>query len=54
MIGFLKGKAVGQVDKVLIEGKEYTEQELKEIVSVNKGQKPTQLSEWVNKEGVVR
>jgi len=32
MTAFLKGKAVGQADKVLIDGKEYTDKELKEMI----------------------
>jgi len=36
MTGFLKGKAVGQVDKILVNGKPYTEEEIKEIIK-NKG-----------------
>ena len=33
MTGFFKGRAVGRIDKVLINGKEYTESELKEMIS---------------------
>ena len=36
MTGFLKGKAVSQIDKVLIEGKEYTEKEIKEAIKDKK------------------
>ena len=32
MIGYLKGKVVSQVDKLLIDGREYTEAQIKEIV----------------------
>ena len=35
MTAFFKGKATGQVDKVLINGKEYTDKELKEIIKNN-------------------
>ena len=32
MTGFLKGKAIGQVDQVLVNGKPYTDKELKKII----------------------
>lgn len=32
MIGFLKGKAISQIDKVLIDGKEYTDEQIKDLV----------------------
>lgn len=32
MTGFLKGKAISQVDMILINGKKYTEAELKQIL----------------------
>lgn len=36
MTAFFKGKAVGQVDKVLIDGKEYTEEQIKQMTKDNK------------------
>jgi hypothetical protein len=33
MTGFFSGRAVGRIDKVLINGKEYTESQLKEMIS---------------------
>lgn len=35
MTVFFKGKAIGQADKVLIDTKEYTDKELKEIIKKN-------------------
>jgi Cdc6-like AAA superfamily ATPase len=35
MTGFFKGRAVGQIDTVLINGKPYTANELKEIIKLN-------------------
>ena len=35
MTGFFKGKAISQIDKILIDGKEYTEAELKQILKDN-------------------
>ena len=32
MTGFLKGKAIAQIDKLLIDGKEYSEAEIKEAI----------------------
>lgn len=32
MTAFFKGKAVSQVDEILIDGKSYTEDEIKEVV----------------------
>lgn len=36
MTVFFKGKAIGQADKVLIDGKEYTDKELKKIIKQSK------------------
>lgn len=35
MTGLFKGKAVGQIDKILLDTKEYTEQEIKKIIKNN-------------------
>jgi len=32
MIGFLKGKTKSQIDKLLIDGKEYEESQIKDLV----------------------
>jgi len=32
MTGFLKSKAIGQIDKVLVDGKTYTDKQLKELI----------------------
>lgn len=39
MTAFFKGKGVSQVDEVLIEGKRYTDKELKEILKEHEKQK---------------
>ena len=46
MTGFLKGKAITQVDELLINGERYTEQQIKEIL---KGIEPTKKAKkWLN------
>ena len=37
MTAFFKGKAVSQIDEVLIEGVKYTEKEIKKIMKENNG-----------------
>jgi len=39
MTVFFKGKARGQADKVLLDGKEYTDKELKEIIKKHEAEK---------------
>jgi hypothetical protein len=36
MTGFLKGRAVGQVDKLLIDGKEYTREDIFKMIKNSK------------------
>lgn len=36
MTGLFKGKAVGQIDTLLIDGKPYTDKEIKEILKQKK------------------
>lgn len=39
MTGFLKGKAISQIDELLIEGKRYKEADIKEIIKKMKESK---------------